>query len=401
MDSGSVLTASNSGEVTVASGAREPALDGFRGCAVLAIVFLHYVVHHIDSQPGALLAYAQKYLMVLWLGVDAFFVLSGYLIGGILLDQRASGNLFRVFYSRRALRIFPAYLALLAFWWCAKRISSEPGMPWLMDPVFPIWPYFFYVQNFFMAAQSNIGPLFVAATWSLAIEEQFYMLFPLVVRMLPARSIAPVFLAGIAVAPILRIVMAALDPNWGFAGELLLPTRWDSLLLGATVAWIVRNAEVRRIFEGKRLQLFLLLYGAGFCVALVPFIPQGVSTIGVLVLASGKYLVIAGFFALILLFLHLGWMPRLARFLSNRPLRHLGRISYAVYLFHMPILGLCFAMSLERSPALSNGQDWAVACAAFLLTLVSAQATWTIFENRLIGAGHRLTYQRTVADSTG
>jgi peptidoglycan/LPS O-acetylase OafA/YrhL len=374
------------------SGARVPALDGYRGCAVLAIVFLHYVVHHIQAQPGAPLAYAQKYLMVLWLGVDAFFVLSGFLIGGILLDNRASGNLFRVFYARRALRIFPAYILLLLCWWFVNRFSVAPGMGWLMEPAFPVWPYVLYVQNFFMVAEGTTGPNFVAATWSLAIEEQFYLLFPLILRAVPARATFPIFLAGIVLAPVLRVALSAIDPGLERAQDLLLPTRWDSLLLGAAVAWIVRSTEALGVVRGMRRPLFVLFVGAGLCVAMIPFIPREMPTVAMLAVAAGMYLAIAAFFALVLLFLALEWVPRIAMLLSVRPLRHLGRISYAVYLFHTPVLGLCYAVILGKSPSLLNWYDWAVTALALVLTLVAAQATWVLFEDRLIRAGHRLTY---------
>ncbi|MCC6212385.1 MAG: acyltransferase [Burkholderiales bacterium] len=372
--------------------ARDPALDGFRGCAVLLIVFLHYVVHHLQTQPGAPLAYAQKYLMVLWLGVDAFFVLSGFLIGGILLDQRAARNLFRVFYARRALRIFPAYFLLLACWWIARRFAAAPGMDWLMEPAFPGWPYLLYAQNFLMVHEGATGPNFVAATWSLAIEEQFYLLFPLVLRSLSARAMLPALSAGVALAPILRAAAAAIDPGLDRAQDLLLPTRWDSLLLGATVAWIVRDAAALAIVRRMRRPLTALLAGAAFCVALIPLLPREMPSAAMLAAVSGKYLVIAVLFALALLFLSMGWAPRLSRLLSVRPLRWVGRISYAVYLFHVPVLGLCFAAFLGKSPSLATWYDWAVTVLALVLTFAAAQATWLLFEDRLIRLGHHFKY---------
>src|SRR4051794_27800973 len=88
-------------------------LDGLRGVAILLVVLFHYFVQHLQTQPGSLPAYAMKYLSISWIGVDIFFVLSGYLLGGILMDRRASENYFRVFYLRRALRIFPLYMLFL------------------------------------------------------------------------------------------------------------------------------------------------------------------------------------------------------------------------------------------------------------------------------------------------
>jgi peptidoglycan/LPS O-acetylase OafA/YrhL len=146
---------------------RMPELDGLRGVAILLVVFFHYFVQHVQTRPGSLSAYAQKYFSICWLGVDIFFVLSGFLVGGILMDQRQTTNYFRVFYLRRIMRIVPPYLLFLATlvlslaWW---NHSHPAGMRWLMADPFPLWSFMLYVQNFLMAAAGKFGPNFSAVT---------------------------------------------------------------------------------------------------------------------------------------------------------------------------------------------------------------------------------------------
>lgn len=383
--------AQQSGGLAVRDG-RIEALDGFRGCAVLAIVLLHYVVHHLQVAPGSVEAYAQKYLMVLWIGVDAFFVLSGFLIGGILMDQKHAPGYFSVFYVRRALRILPPYIVLLIVWRAAQHMGEWPGMRWLLEPAFPMWPYLLYVQNAWMAAASSTGPNLVAATWSLAVEEQFYLLFPLLVRWLPARSLPAVLGVGILAAPILRCGLAFLGPDWQEAQWRLLPARWDSLLVGAMVAWIVRRQWLVGLLRLHRPKLDVLLVALCVLMALLPVLLNRPEPFVSAWRAFAVYLIVAAFFGLILLMLNLGALPRVAALLSGRVLCFFGSISYFVYLFHTAILGLAFALVLDKEPALERGIDWAVMAGAFALAVLLGWASWRWFEGPLVRFGHRFRY---------
>lgn len=375
-----------------AGGERIRELDGFRGLAVLSIIVLHYIVHHLVTVPGAPLAYLQKYFLFLWVGVDAFFVLSGFLIGGILLDQYRSPNYFQAFYARRAFRIFPPYLLLLLAWVVADALLEGVRYGWILRPDFPLWPYVAYVQNFWMAAEGSTGPNFVAATWSLAVEEQFYLLMPLLVRWVPPVRLPWVLAGGILSAPVLRAGMAVSDGSWAEAQTRLLFTRWDSLLVGVAVAWVVRQPRMRARLEAIRGRLVaLLLAMAGLMVAMPVLFALPVALTSPARAALG-FLVIALFFGLLLLLLNLGALPRLARALSARWLRYLGKTSYFVYLFHTAILGLAFSLLLGKDPSLERGVDWLVTLAAFAVTLGIAEASWRLIEAPLLRRGHRHRY---------
>lgn len=324
-----------------------------------------------------------------------FFVLSGFLIGGILIDQRNSPNFFRVFYLRRALRIFPPYIMLLTLWISADTFFRAPGMRWLLAPQLPAWPYWLYLQNFWMATAGSTGPNFVGATWSLAIEEQFYLIFPLIVWWLPSRILPLTLGVGILLAPTMRALLALLGPDWNEAQLRLLPTRWDSLVLGALAAWIIRDAGSRSVLGRHRRRWLRLLALLGGITALIPIALRWVQPAHSPSMAFFMHLIVAMFFALLILLLSLDFLPRLSRLLSNTWLRFFGRISYTLYLFHTAFLGLAFALILHKEPILAETIDWATTAGAFMLAIVFSTASWHLIESRLVDYGHRSRYALT------
>ena len=126
-----------------------------------------------------------------WAGVDLFFVLSGYLIGGILIKHRDAENYFQAFYVRRAARLLPLYLVMVALYFALGPLllaSRTNAGAWLVHgpgPSIPVWGYLLYVQNLFVAQSGGWGGHWLAPTWSLAVEEQFYLIAPLLLRIVP------------------------------------------------------------------------------------------------------------------------------------------------------------------------------------------------------------------------
>jgi peptidoglycan/LPS O-acetylase OafA/YrhL len=159
---------------------RIPELDGLRGLAILLVVICHYVG---DADHAGLGYWPHHFLSALsvgWSGVDLFFVLSGFLIGGILLDSRNSSQYFKTFYVRRIHRILPIYYAWIAIYvlivganiYLARGRSAVTGQELRVVPV-----YFFFLQNM-IYSPSPFQWKWFAVTWSLAVEEQFYLLAP-------------------------------------------------------------------------------------------------------------------------------------------------------------------------------------------------------------------------------
>src|SRR5665213_604282 len=163
---------------------RIPELDGLRGMAILLVMVGHYF-----SVPGvgAVSLLNGYWFRLGWTGVDLFFVLSGFLIGGILLDARGSSNYFKTFYARRFFRIIPLYYA-----WILLYVVLAPVVRmFFSDRIGPvqrvdgsILAHLFFLQNFHEFLKSGASFWWFSSTWSLAVEEQFYLVAPLLVRYL-------------------------------------------------------------------------------------------------------------------------------------------------------------------------------------------------------------------------
>ena len=154
--------------------ARIPEWDGIRGVAILLVVFYHYIYGTVPENAGGILAGVIKAVCFRWswCGVDLFFVLSGFLIGGILMDQRESGNYFKTFYIRRFCRIVPLYFVwLILFLLLALAVSRTTSTVWLGTifnreiPSFSRWGYFLFLQNFYISKAGAFGSPWLAATW--------------------------------------------------------------------------------------------------------------------------------------------------------------------------------------------------------------------------------------------
>src|SRR5262249_49705078 len=153
-----------------------------RGLAILLVLSWHYFAPLLQARESPVAAA----FALAWTGVDCFFVLSGYLLGGILLDRRESANFYSAFYGRRVFRIVPMYAVLLATF-AATHADS-------------LLPYVTFTQNFVSAATNSWGPQWMAVTWSLAVEEQFYLVLPLLIQLVPPRRLPRVLLALIFAA---------------------------------------------------------------------------------------------------------------------------------------------------------------------------------------------------------
>src|SRR5271157_2343931 len=179
---------------------RIPQLDAVRGLAVLLVL-----VHNTDIYPSLHLGLIASNG---WMGVDLFFVLSGFLITGILVDTKKSEGYFRNFYARRCLRIWPLYYSALLFMFVivpllrpseAQTVFEARSSPW--------WAYLFFLQNFLIPIPTMATGL-LGVTWSLAVEEQFYLVWPWVIRYFSFTQVRRIAIAVICVSPALRFYLS-------------------------------------------------------------------------------------------------------------------------------------------------------------------------------------------------
>ncbi|RWG61178.1 MAG: acyltransferase [Mesorhizobium sp.] len=340
------------------TGQRDIQLDAVRAVAVTLVLYAHFLAPNGTSFLGHL-------------GVRLFFVLSGFLITRLLLDARdgnafASGPALRAFYARRVIRIFPPYFAVQALVWLTNLEQSSSSLAW----------HALYLSNFWYALRNDWNPWLLCHFWSLSIEEQFYLAWPLIVLLAPRRRIEAITIGVILFSFAYRFYWP-LTANPALARDLLPPASMDALGCGALLA--VRRARSADVPRWMRLGwpafavVFLLVvwsdpgpansaweWGHWALVQVLPLVPL----VAIVAACSN------------------GLGGRLGKLAELPPLLFLGRISYGVYLYH-PIL-LAYAVKAQPWIPLNVSEQgpgrFLVAGAA---TLLVASLSWALFEKPL------------------
>ena len=183
---------------------RIPSLDGYRGFALLMILVFHYVNNQIilTENPSFFIIQLSKITSFTGTALDLFFILSGFLIGSILLKNKRSSTYFRVFYLRRLLRIVPVFFLLLLTYAGLRQLNIYDPDGFLFANELPIWTYFSFIQNYVMAFSDTYGARVLTPTWSLAMEEQFYLILPTMVFFVRRKLLPYIFVLLIVAAPI-------------------------------------------------------------------------------------------------------------------------------------------------------------------------------------------------------
>lgn len=324
-------------------------LDGLRACAIIA-VFLSHAFR----------------IRMLWIGVDMFFVLSGFLITGILVDLKHKDlkGYFLHFYQRRVRRILPPYLLVLVV------VSIFFGLSWTK-----LWYMYFGLTNYIMQIP---GPEFMPFNplWSLGVEEQFYLLWPLAVYFVSDRKLPYVAIALMVIAPILRVLAIPYDADHQLV-YMGTPFRMDDLAMGAllTFVWRSHGEKVRRYGY-----LGLIL------VALTPVVMLqlkrigGFSTVDNTVRANIFTYEIALYCATGAFLWALG--GRFTGILRSAPFQFLGRISYSFYLVHLSTMLLMERYFQSRV---------VIALLGLAISTTYAALSWYLMEQPILRGGNRRT----------
>lgn len=364
-------------------------LDGVRGLAICLVLIYHYFAIGFQFSPGSAAAYAQKLLGLSWAGVDLFFVLSGFLIGGILMDHRDAKNYFAIFYLRRAARILPPYLLLLAGWLLVDSANVLRGesREWLLAGCPPLWMCLLFVQNIWMGLVGEHGGNWLGVTWSLAIEEQAYLLLPLLARLLTPKWFVGAIVGMILSAPLFRL--EALGHH--ALGAYVWPhCRWDGIAFGVLGAWLAR----RDSFEKWRIVLcHQWLPCISICLAgvlLLTVCNVSIATFGMSV-AGHTWLAVSS-----LMLILLGIKPPagvVESVLTHPFLVWMGTISYSAYLYHQPVSGLVHGFIRGKVPSIYDASDFMVSLVALAGTLLLAHWSWRFVESPLVNKARRRKYE--------
>ena len=327
-----------------------PQLDAVRGLAVLLVL-----LHNTDRYPSLHLHLISDNG---WMGVDLFFVLSGLLITGILLDTKQSEGYFRNFYARRCLRIWPLYYSVLLFMFVivpilrpseAHTVFEARSSPW--------WAYPIFLQNFLVPVPTMAtGAL--AVTWSLAVEEQFYLVWPLVVRFCTEAQLRKIAIAVICFSPALRFYLSSHQVNL-YSNTFC---RLDGLMAGALLALVIRSVSFVPSKFLTRAWITLLV-SVPLALAIETLHAARWIVFSLTALASVSFIYLA-------LFSTRRWLQSV---LTNRFLVYTGTISYGIYLLQKIPVDAVKTFHLDKHQFLV----FPITTAA---TYAMAAASWNVLE---------------------
>ena len=357
---------------------RIPALDGVRGVAILLVLMFHQTILVPQNRLDSLIA---RLGGMGWVGVDLFFVLSGFLITGILLDAKGQAHYFRNFYARRVLRIFPLYYAVV--------FVSLVVLPHIHHPKAQnfgrvrgdeVW-YWTYLSNFIIAKRNAWRHGILDVSWSLAIEEQFYLFWPTIVLLCSRRVLMGVCGILIGGALVFRTVMAGAGADTIFI-FVSTPSYVDALAIGALLAAVARGAG--GMARWIRPAWAVVVASASLLVVL--FVTRNET-------AESPWMQTAGFSTLAILF---GGVLVLASssaapaaFFAHPLLRTFGKYSYALYLFNLPLRAVVrdSIFTPEKVPALLHSRipgQLLFYLAATAISFVAAFASWHLYEKHFL-----------------
>ncbi len=367
---------------------RIPQLDGLRGIAIGLVLLHHFIYQFHAPMPETLTTVVFSVAKLGWSGVDLFFILSGFLIGGILVDARDSDCYYRTFYIRRVFRILPIYLALLLLGFLLLELAGSNGPMYGGAPlhVAPWLYYFTFTQNFFFATHVQMV-WYLQVTWSLAVEEQFYLTLPLLVRTISREKLLVTAVSMVVFFSVLRSALylgGYLTPMQAY----VLPfCRFDSLFLGVTCALLLRDQAWKARFERhpRLLLAATALFGCFFFL-----MDHNLWSKNVLLHTAG-FTVIGLFYASTMLLVLIHPQFPLSRALTYKPLIQLGTVSYCVYLIHGLVLPVVDQI-VKSFLAPSDLEMWVVILTGVTMTFLLAQGSWILFESRMIAIGHKFTY---------
>jgi peptidoglycan/LPS O-acetylase OafA/YrhL len=373
-----------------------PVLDGLRGVAILMVLFCHAAsinpkLYGTDRLP-TFLHVVQKVAGYCWTGVDLFFVLSGFLITGILIKTRVNTGYFRNFYARRVLRIFPLYyLAITLFLFVIPLLFVDFNEQYYRYIRYSKAIYYFYLQNMLVNSTPSVPQILMAPLWSLAVEEHYYLVWPVLVYLLRKQRLIHVCLALTAVAVLLRLYL--INTVSSSEHEILYRwtvTRMDSLLIGSLLAIIVTMDRWRMFLAQWRTRLFVCA-----AAALLAVIYCNERSLDGTVMTSVGFTVIALFFASLLSAVtgmeKTRWPVRL---FDNGVLRSVGKYSYAMYIVHVVVNSLVSTHVVLRFVPSPSARLLLLFPLTTIITYAIAWCSWHLFEKHFLSMKRYFVHKR-------
>ncbi|MDR3714827.1 MAG: acyltransferase [Puia sp.] len=353
-----------------------PALDGLRGLAIGLVLIWHFVVFSHRWLPS-------------WIGVDLFFVLSGYLITGRLIGTKEMPGYFSRFYRNRALRILPLYfLVIMIFFGAARFLLDKKNLPTIAIYIDHWRSFFLFTQNWTFSLYGRPQDLSLLPLWSVAVEEQLYLVWPLLIFLFPIdpKTGIRIFATAIFLVVLTRCCYYIHDPS--FAPDRYYNTffRADSMMTGGLLYLLhirTANTSARMVSSIRKALLCVLLPLSVGCILVI-----GNTYPANFFFATVGYTITALLFACLLDDVIRFDQGHLNRFFRCRWLRFLGKISYGLYLIHYPILTFLRprirhweAVHWPGHPSLELALS---ECICLLLAVVLSAFSYRYFESRFL-----------------
>lgn len=331
-------------------------LDGVRGLAIL-MVTLYRFAKELEPSVHPVLATVLRFSPIGERGVDLFFVLSGFLITGILIQTKTQHGYFGNFFVRRSLRIFPLYFTALAICvWLIPLLASPSPFDLAQAEQGYLWTYLTNVRMSWLN-QWCFGPL--DHFWSLAVEEHFYLIWPFVVFFFALKSLLRLAISLIAIVGIARI-FCAMNPSYDVAVDVLTIFRCDSLFFGAVLAILISQGVSTRSVE--RLAKWTLPFMLILAFAIVVLRSRALTLPSTL--CPALWTVLLG----LLITRPKGhWLSRMA---SNGVLRWLGKYSYGMYVVQLPLLS-CITIKLYSDVLLPHSNSRLLVQLSYIPTMLA------------------------------
>ncbi len=365
-----------------------PALDGVRGLAML-VVLVHNTAWVIDPSQNFLLKVTSAVASAGWGSVQLFFVLSGFLITRILLEAQGSDSYFRTFFTRRALRIFPLYyLSLIVAVFVLPRLIGASEFSERIHA--NQWWHWFYLSNWASPFGHTVPGM--AHFWSVAVEEQFYLVWPFVVFFVPKRRLAMVCGAVLIATPLIRwgIRMSDLPPSAAYQFTI---ARWDALACGALLAIVLQEPKGQKFLDLNVRRITIATAGVlGIVTALRHGLQE--NDLWVQVVAQTCFFLLSAAVVFSAQDVRAQSTSRLNRVLSSHLLTFFGKYSYAIYLFHFPIHT---ALGEYVGGWVNEGQAIAIlmkftgyVLSVLALSVLGAMISWRLIEKPMLSLKDRL-----------
>lgn len=362
---------------------RATELDGLRGISIILVMAFHALKLASFFTRHEVLIFITNLSSIGWLGVDIFFSLSGFLITSILLKTKDSKKYFRNFYGRRILRIFPLYYAFVGIMLATlpilapQEISNIPSIvPFLLS----------YTQNWMYMFNVAEMPLYLAVTWSLAIEEQFYLIWPTIVYYTRRETLIKIGVGLILLSFAYRVAGVLFWKNTGqvtnfFYFDTL--SRFSEIVFGALLAVFYFDRAYQERIRRFSFPAFMISISA-FVILCTHQFPALIPYYGNIPLTLWAYILIPLFStSLIATLLTRPEKSLLRGFFCNRVFVFFGKYSYSMYLIHMPI-----ALLLLDSMRDMHIKGWKMYASftilVYALTILGSLLSWNLLEKHML-----------------